>query len=293
MSDYEFGDSRASRIMLARQSEDSDQKAAMLRSAVEADPVDRVACRVGDASCAAAHASTISRSARLDGSAAEKSLLRLQRQYGNRYVGQVLSRARAGEEGGEGLAGVERSIDAGRGGGQGLDHATRTQMESSFGADFGGVRVHTDAQADSLNRALSARAFTTGQDVFFRQGEYNPGSSGGRELLAHELTHVVQQNGDGIQRKMTVSQPGDPHEVEADQMAKAIIQQEQQPSASADRQALSRQEEEKEEMATKLDRAAIQRQPEAVKDEEEKKKGLQMKADESMLARQMDKEELE
>jgi Domain of unknown function (DUF4157) len=290
MSDYELGDRQVSRMTLARQAADSEQKEATFRAATQADAVDQVACRVGDASCATAHASTLSRSARIEAST-EKSLLRLQRQYGNRYVGQVLSRGRAGEEGG-GLDSVERSIDRARGGGQGLDHGVRRQMESSFGADFGGVRVHTDANADSLNRALSARAFTTGQDVFFRQGEYNPGSSGGRELLAHELTHVVQQNGDGIQRKMTVSQPGDPHELEADRMAKAVIQQEQQLAPDADRQVLSRPEEEEKETATKLDRAAIQRQPEAVKNEdEEKKKKLQMKSDQSMLSRQAEEEE--
>jgi peptidoglycan hydrolase-like protein with peptidoglycan-binding domain len=85
-----------------------------------------------------------------------------------------------------------------------------------------------------LSQSLSARAFTTGRDVFFRQGEYSPGSSSGRELLAHELTHVVQQNGDGIQRKMTVSEPGDAHEIEADQMARQVVRQEIQHTPSAD-----------------------------------------------------------
>jgi hypothetical protein len=68
-------------------------------------------------------------------------------------------------------------------------------MERSFGADFSGVRVHADAEADSLNRSVQARAFTTGHDLFFRRGEYNPQSRSGQELIAHELTHVVQQNG--------------------------------------------------------------------------------------------------
>jgi hypothetical protein len=67
-------------------------------------------------------------------------------------------------------------------------------MERVFGADFSGVRVHTDAHSDSLNHSLHARAFTTGKDIFFKQGEYNPGSSTGQELIAHELAHVVQQN---------------------------------------------------------------------------------------------------
>jgi hypothetical protein len=72
-------------------------------------------------------------------------------------------------------------------------------MEPVFGADFSQVRVHTDTQANTLNRTLSARAFTTGRDIFFRQGEYRPGSSTGQELIAHELTHVVQQGGAGVQ----------------------------------------------------------------------------------------------
>jgi hypothetical protein len=74
-------------------------------------------------------------------------------------------------------------------------------MGKAMGADFSGVKVHTDSQSDQLNKSIQARAFTTGQDVFFRQGEYNPGSRGGQELLAHELTHVVQQNGHTVQRQ--------------------------------------------------------------------------------------------
>jgi len=68
-------------------------------------------------------------------------------------------------------------------------------MERSFGADFSGVRIHVDSESDTLNRSLHARAFTTGHDLFFRRGEYNPDSRGGQDLIAHELTHVIQQNG--------------------------------------------------------------------------------------------------
>jgi hypothetical protein len=91
-------------------------------------------------------------------------------------------------------ADLETSINQARGGGQPLGDNIRKPMEQAFGADFGGVKVHTDSQSHHLNRSIQARAFTTGQDIFFRQGEYNPGSPGGQELLAHELTHVVQQN---------------------------------------------------------------------------------------------------
>ena len=145
-------------------------------------------------------------------------------------------------------------------------------------------RIHTDSRADGLNQLLSARAFATGRDVFFRQGEYNPGSSAGRELLAHELTHVVQQNGDGIQRKMTVSEPGDAHEIEADQMAHAVMQREHTPSA--DRQIAAQQDDEAPQLAAQL----LQRQPEAPtpQEEEEKKKMLQPKADPAALSEKED-----
>ncbi|WP_448266099.1 eCIS core domain-containing protein [Nostoc sp. DSM 114159] len=95
---------------------------------------------------------------------------------------------------------LEASINQARGGGVAIADNIRKPMEVAFGADFSGVKVHTDNQSDQLNRSIQARAFTTGQDVFFRSGEYNPGSRGGQELLAHELTHVVQQNGGVVQR---------------------------------------------------------------------------------------------
>ncbi|MEH2281901.1 MAG: DUF4157 domain-containing protein [Nostoc sp.] len=96
---------------------------------------------------------------------------------------------------------LETSIQQARGNGQPLADDIKQPMEQAFGADFASVRVHTDAQSDSLNQSIQARAFTTGQDVFFRQGEYSPESNAGKELLAHELTHVVQQNGSAVQPK--------------------------------------------------------------------------------------------
>ncbi len=90
---------------------------------------------------------------------------------------------------------VEAGIRRAEGSGQPLAGNVRAPMERAFGSDFGRVRIHTDAQSNTLNQAVNARAFTTGQNIFFKQGEYNPSSSAGKELLAHELTHVVQQNG--------------------------------------------------------------------------------------------------
>jgi len=99
---------------------------------------------------------------------------------------------------------METTIKAARGGGHPLSDNVRGPMEQALGAGFSGVRVHTDSEADELNQHLSARAFTTGQDIFFRQSEYSPGSDSGRKLIAHELTHVVQQAGTrGLQRDST------------------------------------------------------------------------------------------
>ncbi len=96
---------------------------------------------------------------------------------------------------------VESQISAASGSGQGIPDVHRELFESTMGHDFSGVNIHADAQSDSLNQQLGARAFTTGSDIFFRQGEYNPGSSDGQQLLAHELTHVVQQGAAGVQKK--------------------------------------------------------------------------------------------
>lgn len=103
-------------------------------------------------------------------------------------------------EGGEISTSLESEINRARGGGQALAPELRAKMGEAMGADFSGVRVHTDGRADGLNRAVGARAFTTGQDLFFKRGEYQLGSRGGQELIAHELTHVVQQNRGAMQR---------------------------------------------------------------------------------------------
>jgi hypothetical protein len=88
---------------------------------------------------------------------------------------------------------IENQINSARGGGSPLPDDTRGFMENRMGYDFGGVRVHTGGQSDSLNRSISAKAFTTGSDIFMKSNEYNPQSDSGKQLLAHELTHVVQQ----------------------------------------------------------------------------------------------------
>ncbi len=81
-----------------------------------------------------------------------------------------------------------------------LQPGIRSTMESAFGMDFSPVRLHTDAQAVQLSKNVNAQAFTYGSDIYFNAGKYNTDSTDGKRLLAHELTHVVQQ-GAGVQRK--------------------------------------------------------------------------------------------
>ena len=113
--------------------------------------------------------------------------------------------------GGEASAELSGEINRARGGGQPLDAGLQQSMGRAMGADFSEVGVHTDERADRLNRSLSSRAFTMGQDLFFKKGEYQPGNREGQGLIAHELVHVVQQivqyskdNEEKVQRRYQV-----------------------------------------------------------------------------------------
>ncbi|RMA58862.1 eCIS core domain-containing protein [Ulvibacter antarcticus] len=101
---------------------------------------------------------------------------------------------------------LENLLSKSKGRGQNLDSGVRSQMESRFGADFGSVKVHKDSNAISMNKQLRAQAFTNGHDIFFNSGKYNPSSKSGKKLIAHELTHTIQQGASGnqIQRKLSV-----------------------------------------------------------------------------------------
>jgi len=90
---------------------------------------------------------------------------------------------------------LSRRIQSGAGKGKPLPGHTRAEMESAFGLDFSGVNVHTGQEAVGLNKELGAQAFTHGKNVYFNQGKFRPESTEGKRLLAHELTHVVQQGG--------------------------------------------------------------------------------------------------
>ena len=128
----------------------------------------------------------------------------------------VQAKAEVGLEGGALSRAVAGRIEGRRGGGSPLDTGLRGGLEGAFGTSFADVRIHTDTEADALNRTVSAVAFTTGSDIFFRQGAYRPESPAGKELLAHELTHVVQQRSMSASGPMAVGPAGDSHEQEAD-----------------------------------------------------------------------------
>ncbi|PSK93425.1 DUF4157 domain-containing protein [Taibaiella chishuiensis] len=90
-------------------------------------------------------------------------------------------------------ASVDAGIAATRGNGAAIDSGTRSFMEDRFGSDFSGVKIHTGSDAVQLSGALGAQAFTVGNDIYFNEGKYNPAAADGRHLLAHELTHTLQQ----------------------------------------------------------------------------------------------------
>ncbi len=117
---------------------------------------------------------------------------------------------------------VETGINRMRGAGRALPSQTRASMESVTGDGLADVRVHDGAAADGLARAVQARAFATGRDVFFARGEYRPDTSAGERLLAHELTHIAQQRGASTNGPLVVSQPGDAFEREADRVADGV-----------------------------------------------------------------------
>lgn len=113
-----------------------------------------------------------------------------------------------------------------RGGGEPLPDALRGEMEAKLGADLRRVRIHTDAAAGAAARAIRARAFAIGEDIFFAPGTFDPDSLSGRELLAHELTHVVQAQQGRVPQEppghIRLSDPGEAMEQEAELMARRV-----------------------------------------------------------------------
>jgi Domain of unknown function (DUF4157) len=142
---------------------------------------------------------------------------------GNRTLTHLVARMSHGEgilDGGVVHPDVQRAIATVRGTGSPLAGSVSRHLEASYREPLRDVRVHTDDHAAALARAVSARAFTVGSDIFFAPGEYDPASRVGRDLIAHEVAHVVQQRGAPATAQLTVSQPGDATEREAEAMAR-------------------------------------------------------------------------
>lgn len=164
------------------------------------------------------------------------SLLHLQRMAGNAGVVQMLADEAAANEQDEQASPVHDVV--GRGGGEPLDKSVRSSMESSFGQDFGDVRVHTDSQASKSAEAVGANAYTVGSDIVFRSGHFDTASPTGQRTIAHELSHVVQQRSgpvDGTEAPggIRLSDPSDKFERAADATADQVLRGASAPSGPA------------------------------------------------------------
>lgn len=134
---------------------------------------------------------------------------------------------RAALAGGEVSPNFERDLNAAKASGKSLDPGIESRMGKAMGADFSNVKIHTNNTADSLNQSIQARAFTTGNNIFFRQGEYQPQNKSGQELLAHELTHTIQQGSTPtVQRQTDVIQKDDDLSGRSDQFDPGIEKRE-------------------------------------------------------------------
>lgn len=234
-----------------RSGEDSTRAPVADTSAVD-DALLNAAHRPGQAAAALEHA---------QGDARGRVVSRLQQSHGNSYVQRLVQRTAAAPEAetDEDLAG---KIQSKSGGGSGLDAGVQRQLEGGLGADLSGVRVHTDGEADHLARSVNATAFTSGSDIFFREGAYNPGSSEGLHTLAHEAAHTVQQasgpvDGTPSAGGVSVSDPADRFERAADEAAHSVASGGSIAASSASGPGAA---------------AAVQREEAAPEDEEQKKK---------------------
>jgi hypothetical protein len=198
------------------------------------------------------------------------TLTRMQQTMGNAAVQRFLA-----QRSGSGPTDLDEetssAINAERGSGQSLDQGVADKAEQAMGQDFSNVNVHTDSQADSLSQQLGAKAFTTGNDIFFKSGAYKPSSSEGQRLISHELTHVVQQGASPptVQGKMKVNDPNDQYEAEADKVADTVMNQ--------------------------PDEAAVQRddlQEDEVQLQEEEEEDVRLKEDSEVIAQRQEDEEI-
>ena len=149
-------------------------------------------------------------------------ILRLQRAAGNASVSSLIESGSMDEE-----RSPVRDV-VGSGGGRGLEEPVRRMMESRLGHDFSDVRVHDDGRASESAKSVQAHAYTVGNDIVFQSGQYQPDSSSGQRMLAHELTHVVQQrsgpvDGTPAPGGIKVSDPSDSFERAAEASADTVM----------------------------------------------------------------------
>jgi Domain of unknown function (DUF4157) len=162
----------------------------------------------------------------------------------------------------------------GSGGGSPLDSSTRSLMEQRLGHDFTDVRIHTGEKADESARSINARAYTVGTDVVFGSGHYAPDSATGQRVLAHELTHVVQQKagpvaGTPAPGGIRLSDPSDPFEQAAESAAAQATSEPVSAAPTAPVEpAVQRQDDEEEEEETAQTLVA-QRQEEEEEEEQQ------------------------
>lgn len=117
---------------------------------------------------------------------------------------------------------VTAQIAASRGRGAPLEPGLQDELSATLGDSFSDVRVHTDSLAGALARSVQARAFTTGSDIYFAEGEYAPHTQSGQELLLHEVRHTQQQRGAPTTGELQVSTPGDVFERDAESFASSF-----------------------------------------------------------------------
>jgi hypothetical protein len=163
----------------------------------------------------------------------------LQHAAGNRAVQRLVAGAHDELDGDA----ISARIGAAEANGRELEPSLRGKVADVLGADPGPVRVHTDAEADELSRTLGATAFTSGRDVFFGGGTFDPATPEGFSLLVHESTHVLQQAAGPVAGTATpdgalaISDPGDSFEQAASSVAK-----ESAPAAASDSRSVQRDE---------------------------------------------------
>ena len=163
------------------------------------------------------------RSASRTGAQRRQTLATLASEIGNAAFGRLAREGSGLLPGGRVAERVEAAIGARRGRGRPLDALARDRMAPQLGDSLTDVRIHDDGEAAALTTAVSAHAFTTGADIYFGRNRYRPGTADGDRLLAHELSHVVQQRGAPTSGPLTVTDPDGALEHEAEAVAREIV----------------------------------------------------------------------